>query len=380
MDASASRPSSQMRKVFEGKDASASRLHSWLSAAVKHNVQELIFCLPKEREFAVPSSLLTSVSLRSFWLKMHCTLKLPSFICFSSLKDLNLYGVMFQDDQCVQQIFSGFPVLEDLTLYNCDWENIKEITIEIPTLRSLTFSEKVFLDDNFLICKIIISAVNLETLDVYSCLKVELLPCNLLSLNEASINVDNWINGKQEYSHRLVKLLCGLHNVKSLKLSNKALESLLFAESIEGHLPTFYNLTMLNASVNGPYIDDDYTSGALMFMLHKSPNVKSLILSRGFKPEDEGMVMDIVPGCFQSCLKSVVIFNVGGGAAELCFLKYLYENAPVLERLSISCTSDLSIDFDKQEETVINYNNFVEAQEAVVQSFHPYGSLNACDC
>ncbi|XP_022747276.1 uncharacterized protein LOC111297013 isoform X3 [Durio zibethinus] len=71
---------------------------------------------------------------------------------------------------------------------------------------------------------------------------VELLPYNLVSLNEASINVHNWIDGKQECGQCLGKLLCGLNKVKSLKLSNEALESLLFAESNQGHLPTFNNL------------------------------------------------------------------------------------------------------------------------------------------
>ncbi|XP_022747275.1 uncharacterized protein LOC111297013 isoform X2 [Durio zibethinus] len=99
---------------------------------------------------------------------------------------------------------------------------------------------------------------------------VELLPYNLVSLNEASINVHNWIDGKQECGQCLGKLLCGLNKVKSLKLSNEALESLLFAESNQGHLPTFNNLSMLNASVSGPYIDDNHASGALMYLLQKS--------------------------------------------------------------------------------------------------------------
>ncbi|XP_022747274.1 uncharacterized protein LOC111297013 isoform X1 [Durio zibethinus] len=123
---------------------------------------------------------------------------------------------------------------------------------------------------------------------------VELLPYNLVSLNEASINVHNWIDGKQECGQCLGKLLCGLNKVKSLKLSNEALE--------------------------------------------------------GFKPEDKGMIIDIVPACFWSCLKSVLIFNAGGVAAGLCFLKYLFGNAPVLERLSVGCTLELSKDLDKQEE------------------------------
>ncbi|XP_022747700.1 uncharacterized protein LOC111297283 [Durio zibethinus] len=89
---------------------------------------------------------------------------------------------------------------------------------------------------------------------------------------------------------------------------------------------------MLNATMNGPYVmDDDYTSGAWMNMLQKSPNLKFLILSRGFNSEDDDMIMDIVPGCFQYCLKYVLIYDVDGAAQGLCSLKYLYENAPVLE-------------------------------------------------
>ncbi|XP_022747530.1 F-box/LRR-repeat protein At3g26922-like isoform X2 [Durio zibethinus] len=353
----------------------ASRLRSWLSAAVKHNVQELKLFLPKGIEFVLPNSLFTSKSLWHFTLKMDCNLKLPGFICFSSLKYLNLRGVTFQDDQSTQQLFSGFPVLEHLTLFKCNWGNINEITIEIPTLKSLTFFEKVIFEDNFLNCKIVISALNLETLKVRGYLNVELLPCNLLSLDEASVNIEYLIDGQQEHSHRLVKLLCGLPNIKSLKLSNEALECLLFAESCPGHLPTFYNLTTLNASMNGPYVmNDDYTSGALIYVLQKSPNLKSLILSRGFEPEDVDMIMDIVPGCFQHCLKSVLIYNVDGAAQELCSLKYLYENAPVLESLSVICSPQLTKDLEKQEEIRHELEQLRGGSGSCKIVFLPYGA------
>ncbi|XP_022747533.1 FBD-associated F-box protein At5g56370-like isoform X5 [Durio zibethinus] len=225
----------------------ASRLRSWLSAAVKHNVQELKLFLPKGIEFVLPNSLFTSKSLWHFTLKMDCNLKLP-----------------------------------------------------------------------------------------------------------ASVNIEYLIDGQQEHSHRLC---------------------LLFAESCPGHLPTFYNLTTLNASMNGPYVmNDDYTSGALIYVLQKSPNLKSLILSRGFEPEDVDMIMDIVPGCFQHCLKSVLIYNVDGAAQELCSLKYLYENAPVLESLSVICSPQLTKDLEKQEEIRHELEQLRGGSGSCKIVFLPYGA------
>ncbi|XVF03941.1 hypothetical protein REPUB_Repub05bG0036900 [Reevesia pubescens] len=327
----------------------ASRFRSWLSAAVKRKVQELILFLPDEGEFVLPDNLFTSESLSYFWLKMHCcTLKVPSFICFSGLKLLNLGGVVFQDNHSAQQLFSGCPLLEDLSLFSCHWENIKEIIIEIPTSRSLTFADS-FLRDHSLNGKIIISALNLETLDVSSSLTVELLPCNLLSLKSAKIDINNR-NGEQEHSRRVVKLLSGLHTVKSLHVSSDTLEPLFFAENVEGCLPTFYNLTSLYNFVECPLIQDDYASGALVYILQKSPNLETLDLPRGFKPQEQDLMLETVPHCLQSYLKRFIIFNVDGSTEDVWLLKHIYENAPFLKRFVIDCSPVLTKDLEKQEE------------------------------
>ncbi|XP_022764611.1 FBD-associated F-box protein At5g22730-like [Durio zibethinus] len=129
---------------------------------------------------------------------------------------------------------------------------------------------------------------------------------------------------------------------------------------------------MLNASVNGPYFNNDYTNGALMYMLQKSPNLEFLILTRGFNLEDQGMIMDTIPGCFQSSLKSVRIFNAGGDEEKLSFLKYFYENAPVLEWLYVSCSPELSEDSEKQEEIINDLQQLRGGSGCCTIVFDPY--------
>ncbi|XVF03942.1 hypothetical protein REPUB_Repub05bG0037000 [Reevesia pubescens] len=281
---------------------------------------------------------------------MSCTLEVPSFICFSSLKLLSLRDVVFPDDQTVQQLLSGCPLLEDLNLYYCHWENIKEITIEIPTLKSFTFLDCHILPDHLLNRKIMISALNLETLHLSSYLTIELLPYNLPSLKSAKIDINNW-KGGQEHSRRILKLLSGLHNVKSLHVSSETLEPLLFAEHVERCLPTFYNLTSLYSFVECPTIEADYyTSNALVYILQKSPNLETLDLHRRFKPQEQDMMLQTVPHCFQSCLKCFIISNIDGNEEDLGLLKHVFENAPFLKRLVIDCSWCLSEDLQKQGE------------------------------
>ncbi|KAJ7946262.1 FBD-associated F-box protein [Quillaja saponaria] len=75
-------------------------------------------------------------------------LKLASSICFSSLRSLTLKYVVFPHDKSTK-LFSGCPVLLDLTLDKCGWWNVKCVTIAAPMLELLTIEEHEDNHDNF---------------------------------------------------------------------------------------------------------------------------------------------------------------------------------------------------------------------------------------
>ncbi|XP_075665917.1 F-box/FBD/LRR-repeat protein At5g56420-like [Castanea sativa] len=120
----------------------ASRVNAWISAAVKHNVQELHIRLSNfQKPFSLPHCLFTCVTLTNLDLTMPCILKLPPTICFSKLKILILRCVRFSDEHSTQQLFSGFPVLEELCLDDCHWMNLKVVSICAHKLSSLMIQD-----------------------------------------------------------------------------------------------------------------------------------------------------------------------------------------------------------------------------------------------
>lgn len=64
---------------------------------------------------------------------------------------------------------------------------------------------------------------------------------------------------------------------------------------------------------------------------------------------DSDQLSTVIPQCFNTCLKTVMISNIDGDdVGELWFLKYVLENANVLERVKIFCV-DSEIELVKQE-------------------------------
>lgn len=204
---------------------SRSRVMFWMLAAARHKVQELDLFLLKQEFIGLPPSLVNSESLRKLKLESFSVLMVPSSVCFSSLETLHLSCITFHDEQSTQRMFSGCVVLRKLVLYGCGWQNVKGIHISIPTLRKLSIYYDPFFPDHLLDCEVKISAANLISLNCTSFLIIKLLLCNLPSLVDASIDVMTCRPSlSQEAALRAVKLFEGLHNVKSLTLSDFTLE------------------------------------------------------------------------------------------------------------------------------------------------------------
>ena len=90
-------------------------VNAWISAVVRHNVQELhISLVDFEGSFSLSDCLFTCETLTRLNLDMPCILKLLPTIYFSKLKILALRCVSFSDEHPTQKLFAGFPVLENL--------------------------------------------------------------------------------------------------------------------------------------------------------------------------------------------------------------------------------------------------------------------------
>ncbi|XP_057453423.1 F-box/LRR-repeat protein At4g14103-like [Lotus japonicus] len=274
-----------------GVDVDADRVNSLISAVVKHNIEELKLSLPVRPPFVLPNCFSASESLTKMVLHLGCALDVASGIHFPSLKTLKLVFVNFANEKSAQQLFSGCPVLEKLSLCNCNWDNIKQISIKFPTLKTLVISGASSSRGHLLNSTITVDAANLLYFSYNSHVTVEFVLVNLASIVDAHIEVP-------QPSENLIKLLSGLGSIKSLRLSNDILE--------------------------------------------------------GFDPEicldGEHWILNSVPFCFKYSLKLFSISHFRGVEAEIQLLKFLLENATVLAEIRIFCSKILSADLKKQAE------------------------------
>ncbi|KAJ0046230.1 hypothetical protein Pint_04896 [Pistacia integerrima] len=318
-------------------DVSASRINSWISVAVTRKVQELDLSLPHTSCFELPDALFSSDTLKILRLDMRVLFKVPPLKHLSNLKTLRLWSVTFEGDQSTEQILSGCPVLGELDLYRCFWKNTVEVTVSVPTLRTLEISSlhslRLFR----------IYAENLISLKCRSCFPVQVLLCNMSSLKDSLFHEEYYGYKKKECAQRAIKLIGGAHNVETLTLSNDILECLSFEENLHTCLPTFHTLAHLKV-ISSNY---GHTNGALMNFLLKSPNVESLEIPSVFH-RDNRLLLNIVPQCLKSCLKTVIIAFFEGYVREVTFLKYFLKNANMLERVTIFCTRNYSTNLEKQ--------------------------------
>ncbi|GMP53612.1 hypothetical protein CsSME_00019024 [Camellia sinensis var. sinensis] len=325
----------------------SSRLNSWISAAVRHNVEELDLSLPVQTRFVLPCCLFTCDSLVVLKLFMDCPFKPPIFIHFSNLKTLHLSAVTFSDDNSTQQLFSSCPVLQELELLYCGWKNLKTITISIPTLKRLAIENEPLRDDA-LSCVTKIYATNLISLKCTTNQKVDFHLCNLSSVVEAHIDLLYRFSVQQEVASCAINLVTGICNVETLTISNNTL-SLMCVENVLDHLPTFDNMSCLELNEEFP----GRLNGALMVLLEKSPKLEVLDFDMGFEPnasfDEVDLTLERVPSCFTSCLKAISITCFKGTPAEFHILRFLLKNATILEEMLICCSGNLPTDTNPEE-------------------------------
>jgi hypothetical protein len=204
------------------------KVSSIISSAANHKVQYLNLSLGALNDkfvLPIPRSFSAFESLNELCLGLQFTLHIPSGICFPSLKKLVISYVTFANENSVQQLFSGCPVLQELRLYKCYWENINRISVSISTLRNLTIyfdAPCVGYDHDMTLT---IDAVNLLSLSCTSNPTIEYIPVNLTSLDFALIDIGHDFSHGEPYAAQCaIELLMGLSSVKSLKLYNNILE------------------------------------------------------------------------------------------------------------------------------------------------------------
>ncbi|CAI9303617.1 unnamed protein product [Lactuca saligna] len=326
-----------------------SRIHSWISSAIIHNVHELDLCLFVEDPFLLPQSIFSSRSLTTLKIEMNCVLQIPSFINFPHLKTLHLSLITFPDDELTQKLFAGCLVLEELVLLDCEWTNLKNVMISSPNLKRLTIDDLPYFGppDDSRGCKIMIDAMNLVFFKYTGYLSNEILLCGVLKLVKADISVSILHERQKEVAFHVVDLLNGIQTVGYLRVSKRTIESFVFADNKLLHFPVFENLTHLELSME----IGNSTIEALMKFLNSCPNVQSLNFTEGFQHDMCLKENDLTWSTLPKSLKTLTFKNFHGNDSEICFLKCILQNGLVLDKMNI-CWCDYLLRDQKWEKEV----------------------------
>ncbi|KAF8029606.1 hypothetical protein BT93_E2127 [Corymbia citriodora subsp. variegata] len=268
----------------------APHLDACLDAAIRRNVQDLKLQLYSLIEpSALPSSLFRCEMLTELDLCFLDALRVPSSVCFPSLKVLTLELVKFVDDVSAEKMFSG-AALERLSLYKCNWADLGVLNISAPKLWSLSVTEARRGGDNSSNghCKIVIHGPSLKYFycscgPLYdytisgSSIPVKATVEEHYTPNAWSDPVDHW--------HRPLK---GLLNVKFL--------------------------TLKGLSFQGLHVDHRLVDG----------------------------ILDPSPPCFSSSLKRITVGAFFGTEAEMLALRILLGTAKALEEIVLYYPGDHS--------------------------------------
>ncbi|XP_026400638.1 putative F-box/FBD/LRR-repeat protein At2g05300 [Papaver somniferum] len=312
------------------------RIKDWIATAIKCRVEELVlgrFANDEDYSDIMPVDLYTCESLTLLDIEFHYgTLHLPQTILFSRLKILRLSEISFCDEEFIQQLFSGCPVLEELSLKYCAWKDLNFIS---STLKVLTLVDSLLRSEHKSVFPVItkIDAPNLMSLKIDDCLKNTLVVHSFPSLVDAHIRLSHSMG--DDGMDVVLNFLNKLSNVKHLKVTGYIFEDLETANLVSTSLLAFTNLITLEVSII------------------KAEQV--LIIDKANK---DALTVDVVPHCLLMNLKSIKFQNFEGQRNELDLVKLFLQNAGVLQTVTIEISSNSLVNSKKKTHTAKDVEDF----------------------
>ncbi|XP_026389461.1 putative FBD-associated F-box protein At5g56700 [Papaver somniferum] len=227
----------------------------------------------------IPDSLFTCESLTTldFQFTEQDGLDLPESISLPRLKILRLTNIVYDDEKLAGKLFSSCPVLEELCLTDCSWQNFYFIRVSAPRLKSFTLTG--CLRSNMEDVKVKIDAPNLSSFTFCDWLPEDFVVDSFPLLHDADLYYNY---GDIESRFRPIsKFVTKLCNVKVLKIS-------------------------------GAYFKVKFSG----------------------KVDESTLTFDKVPSCME-CLKSIEFQKFNGYPKELEMVKFVLKHARVLQTVTM---------------------------------------------
>lgn len=224
------------------------RVNNWLNGFLSPKMEKLRLDLERvEQPLVFPEDFFTSETLTKFQLSMQNLFNFPPSIDFQNLRILTLKHVVFPVTETTQSLFSGCPSLEELTLIDCNWMNVRAVCIDCPLLRKLIIREWKDDDEDsdsdideeenvenipnveeeavmYYSQIVIIGTNNLKTFSYDGDLLNDYFLCCAHSIIDAAVEVHQPDYYGVEVGFFVFKLLSALRNVQKLSITDFAAE------------------------------------------------------------------------------------------------------------------------------------------------------------
>ncbi|RDX60578.1 F-box protein, partial [Mucuna pruriens] len=319
------------------------QVNRWLSSFIHPNIEELKLDFERvEEQLVFPNHLFYNKSLTHFHLSMPHVINLPSLISFSILSTLTLKHVIFPDTSKTQQLFSSCPCLENLTLIDCNWMNVRAVSILNPSLQTLIIREWRDDDDDEndavgqnvqTYCQIAITGCNLKTFSYDGDLINDYILYSTASVTDGAVEVHPPPNNTLNAGKFALKLLKALSNVEKLSISDFTVEALCCASSLITDIPLFNNLVELSVVSAAPV---NLACDALMTIFRNSPILETVEFITGISmPKNDLNNIGPLPTCFETHLTTIRIYGFTGTEEEMLAIKFLLQSTPHLDALFV---------------------------------------------
>ncbi|PIA60582.1 hypothetical protein AQUCO_00300225v1 [Aquilegia coerulea] len=328
---------------------SSSRVRTWVSFALQHNVQELEMWMYYGKITNLPFRFFTCMTLRV--LSLVCVeIEWPTTVRFPVLKYLYVEGLSFvQYENTIDKLFSSCtcPMLEDLVLRQCDL-GVSTLSICNPSLKYLQIFDGNQLNIN-------ISVSTLHKLECIWCLPPNISSETLSSLSDAYFELsDSDLRGTAVVASQfnsVSKILLGLHNVKTLELDSTFIEFLSRGRDL---LPASLPLSCcsLKHLSLGLLFRSSIHIQVIKLLLRSYPHLETLVITVEREEydwhleastsmnltgmEDHSQLKKLAPGDTLDRLRMLEVREFEGSDSEIELVRYLLENANFLEKMNLS--------------------------------------------
>ncbi|KAL3652542.1 hypothetical protein CASFOL_002223 [Castilleja foliolosa] len=298
----------------------------WVKALVERNVRKIDVTLDYQLIF-LPLCLFSCKTLVD--LRLNLCGNIPDWgnVHLPALKRLHLDMVGYESDESLPHLLLGCPVLEELIVDRfVSKPDPKVACLNVNSSRIIKLVIRSHSCDDHFVYSVRIRTPALRYLLVKDSVSMDISARSLISLTEANINLRNKapIGGKVAYSISVLKFVCSLRNVRSLRLSTGLLK---VRNSAFSNIPVkFHYLKKLE-------LDADW--GFISYFLENSDNLELLTISKGCVPANRWLEPCQVPTCLVSRLRTVKIEGFWCSEIEFQLTRYLLENAKVLKRMEI---------------------------------------------